>query len=407
MNRIDVLSNHLCSSTITTTTTTTVVKYNDNKDPLLVSELESNHILYRIYDNGCLKIILNREKALNSLTLEMINHLLNLLKKYENDKRVTFVLVVGAGDRAYCSGGDLLEFSSSVEMSHRLSNTEYKLDYLIHTYSKPYVSIVNGIVMGGGVGISIHGSHCIVTERALWAMPECFIGYFPDVGTNYQMSRLGAIGLYLDLTGTRIKYRDLVGLGIASHHVPSDMLDRLVRDLTENTVDTTRQLDFIINLYRKQVGYRLHNIEPSTMVEWLVQNQCLERCFGNHIKSVQEVLDNLENEIKNNNGDEKVRKWAEQTLTKITGSRPLSICACFKAFRDSLNLSIDDVLKMDNRVGTHLTQIEEDGREGIKAALFDKTYKPQWIPPTIQQVDPNIVDSLFKPLPSHQELDLN
>src|SRR5215213_9905276 len=174
---------------------------------------------------------LNRPQALNALTLEMVRAMRRALDQWADDPQVTRVVVTGAGERAFCAGGDIRRLYDLGRAGRRdealgFWREEYALNILIKRYPKPYVALVDGLVMGGGVGVSLHGSHRIAGDRYAFAMPEVGIGFFPDVGATYALPRLpGRMGLYLALTGERARAADALWLGLATHAAPSDAFE--------------------------------------------------------------------------------------------------------------------------------------------------------------------------------------
>ena len=180
------------------------------------------------------RVTLNRPKALNALTLAMTRELDARLIDWAADERIAAVVVEGAGDRAFCAGGDIRAlYASMTTPGDRFSATfyreEYTLNHRIHAYPKPYIALIDGVVMGGGVGVSVHGSHRVVTENVLFAMPETGIGLFPDVGATHFLPRIpGALGMYLGLTGARLRAADVMYAGVGTHFVPRARLGELV-----------------------------------------------------------------------------------------------------------------------------------------------------------------------------------
>ncbi|MCL4125039.1 UNVERIFIED_CONTAM: hypothetical protein GTU68_010513 [Idotea baltica] len=177
-------------------------------------------------------ITLNRPKVLNAFTYDMIKQIYPILKEWESNK--SLVIIKGAGNKAFCAGGDVVNLTESGEgyLTKVLFRDEYQLNNLIGRYSIPYIALMDGITMGGGVGLSVHGQFRIVTERTLLAMPEAEIGLFPDVGTSYFLSRLkGNLGVFLALTGHRLKGRDVLGAGVATHACDAERIPELERTL--------------------------------------------------------------------------------------------------------------------------------------------------------------------------------
>src|SRR5919106_2044455 len=188
---------------------------------------------------GVIVVTLDRPRALNALSFDMCRALHEGLARWQADPDVHAVLIKGAGERAFCAGGDLrwlyeVLTSHGVEPALEFYALEYAMNARLHHFTKPYVALLDGITMGGGVGVSVHGSHRVVTERTVFAMPETGIGFFPDVGATYMLPRLrGGLGMYLGLTGARLGAADCVCAGIGGCYVPADRLDELEAALTE------------------------------------------------------------------------------------------------------------------------------------------------------------------------------
>src|SRR6478609_6153591 len=186
-------------------------------------------------------VTLNRPKALNALTLGMVREMRRVLEAWDADPTVTRIVVKGAGEKAFCAGGDirrLTELGLAGQTQEALSfwREEYQLNAIIKDYPKPYISLIDGIVMGGGVGLSLHGRYRVAGERYLFAMPEVAIGFFPDVGATYALPRLpGETGVWLALTGDRVKRADAVMLGLATHSVASENMEGVLQDLASGT----------------------------------------------------------------------------------------------------------------------------------------------------------------------------
>ncbi|MEI9988302.1 MAG: enoyl-CoA hydratase/isomerase family protein [Aliidongia sp.] len=190
-------------------------------------------------------ITLNRPKALNALSGSMIEIIEPALAVWAKDDRIAAVLIRGAGGKAFCAGGDVRAIATGGDspearrMKAAYFAAEYRLNYHIHTFAKPFIALIDGITMGGGCGLSLHGSHVVATERTLLAMPETVLGLFPDVGATWFLNRLaGEMGVYLGLSGVRLRASDLVALGMAQVMVPSDRAEALIADLAAGPLDT-------------------------------------------------------------------------------------------------------------------------------------------------------------------------
>jgi enoyl-CoA hydratase/carnithine racemase len=205
-------------------------------------------------------VTLNRPKALNSLTTRMVESILSLLRHWESSDIVAAVLVKGAGGKAFCAGGDVkaiaqLGRSGDTSAAQRFFRSEYRMNAAIAAFPKPYIAIIDGITMGGGAGVSVHGPIRIATEKTLFAMPECAIGLFPDIGGSYFLPRLpGAVGMYLGLTGARLKGVDVLHAGIATHYVPSALLPEVEKSLEGlgSAATSLHKINEVLNDFQRQ-----------------------------------------------------------------------------------------------------------------------------------------------------------
>ncbi|MCA1908226.1 MAG: enoyl-CoA hydratase/isomerase family protein [Magnetospirillum sp.] len=302
--------------------------------------------------------VLNRPKALNALTLDQVHAMHTRLDAWAKDDAVKAVVIEGAGDKAFCAGGDiraLYDACKAGEMEYVASfyRDEYRLNRKIKTYAKPYVALIDGIVMGGGVGVSVHGRYRVATERTLFAMPETGIGFFPDVGGAFFLPRCpGQVGLYLGLTGARLKAADCLYAGIATHYVPSARMDELKAALSASGDDVEAVLS------------RFH-VDPGAAP--LAENrEVIDRCFS--AASYDGVLAALAAEGEG---------FAAQTLAAIKGKSPSANKVAFEQIRRGARLDFDSCMKMEFR----LSQVWAPGAdfvEGIRAVIVDKDGKPHW-----------------------------
>jgi enoyl-CoA hydratase len=334
-------------------------------------------------------VTLHRPKALNALDLGMIRALHPALEAWAREPEVKVVVIRGAGGRAFCAGGDVRAVATSPgtpasegqePLSRAFFREEYRLNHLIHHYPKPYVALVDGICMGGGLGLSAHGSHRVVTERLVLAMPETAIGLFPDVGGGWFLPRFqGEAGTYLGLTGARCNAADALWLGYGTHHVTHDRLDALVEALAaadwgsgEARAVATR----VLSGFASEPGdspLRAHREE-------------LDRCFAK--KSVEEIVAALEAEG---------TAWAEETRATLGRMSPTSLKVTLRQLRLCRGRPYDEVVTVEYRLSQHCTALP-DFREGIRAVLVDKDHRPKWNPPTLAEVREEDVEACFAPL---------
>jgi len=333
------------------------------------------HVLFE--KRGAVGLItLNRPKALNALTHGMCLQMSTQLHAWAGQDDVKCVVVRGAGDRAFCAGGDIRSlYESGINKSPYALNfyrDEYVLDAAIKHYPKPYVALINGIVMGGGVGVSVHGSHRIASETTTFAMPETGIGLFPDVGGSYFLPRMqGAIGLYLALTGARLRTVDTLYSGVATHFVPAKDWDALIADLAAG-----KAIDRVIE--RKG-----EDLPAGFLAEHRAQ---IDNIFTRD--SVEEILAAL---------DADHTDWSRDTAKTIRAKSPTSTKVTFRQLREGAKLGFDDCMKMEYRM-VHRIVAGHDFYEGVRATIIDKAGTPKWNPSDLSAVSDADVDAYFAPV---------
>lgn len=321
-------------------------------------------------------VTLTRPQALNALTHQMVLALSRALTAWRDDQEVAVVIVKAEG-QAFCAGGDIMkvyEARNSPNPPVEFFADEYRLNVQIQGYPKPYISLIDGIVMGGGVGISFHGSHRVLTENAQFAMPEVGIGFFPDVGGSHLLPDLGGyFGMYLALTGNRIRYGDALWSGLATHTIAADGQAGLIERLCE-TGDTEAVLrSFFVAAKRE------------------TQRPALEAIARHFAKdTLAEVIESLEAEAAND-------EFAAKTLATILTRSPTSLAVTFRQVRAGLTMSMADCMRMEFRILNRMLA-GHDFYEGIRAVLVDKGSKPVWRPDRLQDVDPADIDSYFASL---------
>ncbi|MGY6568009.1 MAG: enoyl-CoA hydratase/isomerase family protein [Salinarimonas sp.] len=322
-------------------------------------------------------ITLNRPQALNALTLGMVRAIREALDTWANDPAISCVVIQGAGEKAFCAGGDirrLVEAGKEGRTEEALSfwREEYELNALIADYPKPYVALIEGICMGGGVGVSLHGSHRVAGERYLFSMPEVGIGFFPDVGASYVLPRLpGRTGIYLALTGARLKSADALALGLATHAVSTDDFDAVRRKLQAGEdVDSTL------------AGFARELPEPP--IEAL--RAMIDRVFDEG--SVAEIIADLEFE-----GSEAASGIAKT----MQGKSPTSLSIAFEQMRRGASMDFREAMRMEYRIVSRILD-GKDFYEGVRAVLIDKDQNPQWDPATLDEVAADAIEAYFAPL---------
>ena len=322
-------------------------------------------------------IVLNRPRALNAVTHGMVRAIASALDAGEYDPAVTRVVVTGAGDRAFCAGGDirqLYELGRAGRHAEALAfwREEYILNARIKRYSKPYVAVVDGIVMGGGVGLSLHGSHRIAGDRYLFAMPEVGIGFFPDVGATYALPRLpGQAGLWLGLTGARIRRADAVALGLATHAVPSGALAGLVDALV-----TGEPVDAAIAAAATDPG-------PAP---WAADRALIDRAFA--AADIGAIIASL---------DADGSAFAAEAAATMRTKSPTSMVVALRQLRAGASLGFEAAMNLEFRIVSRMVETA-DFYEGVRAVVVDKDQAPHWSPAAVSEVPPGMIDRYFAPL---------
>ncbi len=337
---------------------------------------ETSDIRFAV-EGGVAFVTLSRPKALNALTLEMIRAYYRRLVGWAKDPAVRAVVIEGEGGKAFCAGGDVRAVYDSVktvpsDLNRVFFAEEYQLNRLIHRLGKPYIALIDGITMGGGLGLSVHGTHRIATEKTMAAMPETGIGLFPDIGATWFLNRCpGKMGLHLALTGARVRAADALYVGFATHYAPSDALDGFKRDLVAGT-----DVEAAIRKIAADPG-------PAPLA---AARSTIDRTFAGG--SVEAILAALEAD-----GSD----WAKETLKTLHPKSPTSLKVTFEQLRRGAGLAIEDVLVMEYRM-TQVFMAGHDFFEGIRALLVDKDQSPKWKPATLAEVTEGDVARYFEPL---------
>jgi enoyl-CoA hydratase len=315
----------------------------------------------------------------------MFQAIKDAVARWESDPNVYFVVVAHAeGSRGFCSGGDISMFvdagSSDPTESRRLFRTEYSLNVAISRFPKPYLGIIDGISMGGGIGITIHGSHRVATENTVFAMPETGIGLFPDVGSGYFLSRLpGEIGTWLGLTGARLKGSDVTAIGIATHYIPSTDIPQLKYQIAQADFsnDAAVSVDRIVSDLSV----------PVPAGSYLETMDVINRCFGHD--RVEEIITSLRNE----NSD-----WADQQLETIRKKCPTSLKLGLRLIREGKHCrTLAEDMRTEFRIVWRRVT-DADLAKGVRGIVVDRSRQPQWSPATVEEVTDELVDTYFEPL---------
>jgi enoyl-CoA hydratase len=336
-------------------------------------------------EGGLATVTLNRPQALNAFTLEMYRRFEPMLRAWADDLRVKAVLIRGAGERAFCAGGDvraIYEAGRGISGDRSLTSVffreEYELIRRIHRYPKPYIAIIDGITMGGGAGVSVNGAYRVATERTVLAMPETGIGLFPDVGaTRFLNLCPGRIGRYLGLTGARVGAADALFCGFATHYMPRDGVPALVAALAGSS-----GVEEILTGFTADPG-------PGPLA---ARQPAIERCFAGD--TVEAILNALEREAADGGPD---AEWAARTRAGLLTKSPTSLKLTLRQLIAGRGFAIEDALALEYRLTQHV-MAGHDFYEGVRAVLVDKDQQPRWDPPTLAAVKEAMVDSYFAPL---------
>jgi enoyl-CoA hydratase len=338
----------------------------------------SDDILSRV-DNGIGYLTLNRPKAINSLNQSMVDGLRAVLTEWAQDSDIGAVVLSGAGDRGLCAGGDVVAIYHSARAdgveARRFWYDEYLMNGQIGRFPKPYVSLMDGIVMGGGVGVGAHANTRVVTETSKMAMPEVGIGFIPDVGGAYLLSRApGSLGLHAALTGAPFAGADAIALGFADHFVPHDKLDALRQAIAEDGVEQ---------------AIAAHAVEPPPS-NLAAQRDWIDECYAGD--SVTDIVARLRSHEKTGTGP------ANEAANLIATRSPIALSVTLEAVRRAAKLdTLEDVLAQDYRVSSASLR-SHDLVEGIRAQLVDKDRDPKWSPASLAQVTAADVEAYFEPV---------
>jgi len=334
------------------------------------------------------RITLNRPKALHALTLEMCHAMSAALTEWASNDEVRAVIIDHAeGSRGFCAGGDIAFLRNSAlndggVSGRKFFHDEYQLNHQMFAYEKPIVAFMDGVTMGGGVGISQPAKFRVATENTRFAMPETGIGLFPDVGGGWFLSRLGGrLGQFLTLTGARLKGEECLWAGLASHYVPSEMIEDLKARIAEKP-------DRIAGILSEPVG----TPPPARLEENALK-------IAKHFASdtLEDILASLEAAAAD--GDE----WAQKERDTIGTKSPQTLKVALRQLATSAALTdFSDNMRMEYRIGARVLT-RPDFAEGVRAVIVDKTHDPKWDPQTPEGVSEELLDSIFAPLPADEE----
>ncbi|CAD2215972.1 Enoyl-CoA hydratase/isomerase, putative [Angomonas deanei] len=333
-------------------------------------------------------VTMNKPKTLNALDMDMIEDLLTVYQRKHTDPSAVYILK-GAGDKGFCAGGDVVSVTTDKTntVGRSFFYREYQFNYHLMQMKAAHVSLWNGFVMGGGVGVSLPGRYRVTTERATFAMPETAIGMIPDVGATWFLPRMNspALGLYLGLTGQRVKGSDLVHAGLGTHYVPSEKLPELEKALC--TVEDANKVEEVLD------GFAT-SLPPFSLQEHL---PFIEQHFtvNEHTTAAQIV-----EAMKTAGDDNKIAKGALKSMSAFS---PTAMELSVELFRRGAKLTDPkDAFHLEYLVDMHLCKPGSDFIEGVRALLVDKDKSPKWNPKTLKEVSPEYIASFFTPVSADQ-----
>ena len=345
--------------------------------PSLSTEAEVNDEVICERRGAAGHILLNRPQALNALTTGMVRGIAAALDAWENDPAITCVVAQGAGEKAFCAGGDIrLLYEQGMAGDHKAQidfwREEYILNRRIKLYPKPYVAIIDGIVMGGGVGVSEHGSHRIAGDGFMFAMPEVGIGFFPDVGATYFLPRLvGRTGTYLALTGARAKAGDAVALGLADAHISRADIAAFVEALTAG-----EEVDAAVARFATDA--------PTGPI--VAHRATIDSAFSS--AAVAEIFARLAKDGS---------PFAAETAKAMAAKSPTSLAVALRQMQIGGSLDMAEAMRVEFRIVSRICR-GRDFYEGVRATIIDKDQSPAWSPAKIEDVSEADLAGIFAPL---------
>ena len=339
--------------------------------------------------NGVGRLTLNRPDALHALNLSMCETILAALRKWADDDDVHLVVIDHAeGTRGFCAGGDIRMLAESGKgdssQARAFFATEYRMNAAIKSFPKPYLAIMDGVTMGGGVGLSVHGTHRVATERTLFAMPETGIGLFPDVGGGWFLPRLrGELGTWLALTGARLKGADVVAARVATHFLPSELVPNLIGQISRADFSggAAEMLGEVLKMHTHSVP--AGSFEPHM--------DTINTCFsGDEAEAIVAAL-------RSDGGD-----WASEQIETLAQKSPETIKVALRQLREGAACdSFEENMRMEYRIGWRKVS-SPDFLEGVRAVIIEKDHAPNWQPGTLEAVGDADVAKYFEPLGAHE-----
>ena len=332
------------------------------------------------------RLRLNRPKALHSLNRQMVRDMASALLEWRNDPDVRIILIDHTEGRGFCAGGDVVTIAQSVDGHEEAARAfffdEYRLNHLEYTYPKPGVAFMDGVTMGGGVGIACPCRYRVATERTLFAMPETTIGIFPDVGGGRYLSRLrGRLAQFLALTGARLSGAECLGLRLATHYLPSERVEEAKERIMAQPFRVAAILD---ELSAEQV--------PEAPI--MGRLKLIDQCFASN--RLEDILAALDAEADAGN------EWCATEARTIRGKSPMACKVSLKLLVESpYQLHFVDEMRMEYGIMVRMIH-HPDFREGVRALLVDKDNAPRWSPATPEEISDADVEAFFEPLPEDE-----
>jgi 3-hydroxyisobutyryl-CoA hydrolase len=378
----------------------TASRQDESENPTVIKELPGDAAEDVLFSShfGVRTIELNRPKKLHSLDGSMIRKIVPRLQEWTKSDMANVVIIKGTGPKAFCAGGDVADLAkdnlkgeAGQKRSTAYFELEYKLDHLIATYTKPYIAFIDGITMGGGVGLSLHAPFRIATERTVFAMPETTIGLFPDVGASFFLPRMnGSVGTYLALTSERLKGANVFYAGVATHYIHSTSLPALEHRLAElrfKDYDSFKDRLRLIDATIEEFCTGLPHDEPMLIQGEL--RKAVDRCFSKN--SVPEIIAALKAE------EGGTKKWAEETVATLHKRSPTSVYVTLRQMRLGQNWSIAETFQREHQIAAKF-MAHPDFTEGVHALLIRKDGNPKWQPASLEDIKPgdNIAEPFFE-----------
>ena len=333
-----------------------------------------NEVLFSVGDGGVAIITLNRPKALNSLSTNMLKPIREKLREWEENNQIRIIILQGAGEKGFCAGGDIKTLYKAQSSQEALKNAEiffeeeYQVDMAIYHYPKPIIACLDGIVMGGGVGLTYGASHRIVTERTKWAMPEMNIGFFPDVGAGYFLNKApGFIGYYLALTASIINAGDVLFANGADHYMTSDKL----QDFLERVKKTDWHSKDINTMINQLIGEYSSISSENSALESL--QTVIDQHFSKNV--VEEIIKSLDNDPS---------KFANETKHLLLSKSPSSLKITLQQLIDAREKTLEECFATDLILARNFLR-HKDFYEGVRSVVIDKDRNPRYTYQTLEQ----------------------